>query len=202
MVVRMDATKYDHIIHNLPPASTHRYQIRAENSVGEGPGRIVEFTVADVPDRPAISTIKEGVHNVTLAWSAPSSDGGAPISTYVIYRSEGGGAFKVIALVPASVRSLLDAGLTANVTYRYYVAAMNVMGTGAISDVAQATVLPMLSPDTGHSPVAKNWAGTYQGALVLSGTAAVGIFCTIMLYYLYRQKGGNGIMDWWRRRSK
>jgi fibronectin type 3 domain-containing protein len=197
-----DASTYDYVVHGLAPASHHLYLVRAVNQVGEGPGKTVEFTAPDVPGQPSTLTIKEGVHNITIGWSTPSSDGGTKISTYVIYRSEEGAPFRIIILVPASVHSFLDEGLTANSTYRYYVKAMNVMGTGASSDVAQATVLPIPNQDGGHSTVTKNWAGTYQGALILSGTVVVGLFLTIALYYFYRRKGGSGVVAWLRSWSK
>jgi hypothetical protein len=163
---------------------------------------VVEFSVADVPGQPETLLIKEGVHNITFAWSTPATNGGAAISSYVIYRSEGGGAFRIIAIVPASVHALLDGGLTANVTYRYYVAAMNVMGTGISSNMAQATALPTPVSDGGHLTVAKNWADDYQGALVISGLMAVGMVCSVMFYYLYRRKSDRGITDWFKRRLR
>jgi hypothetical protein len=107
-----------------------------------------------------------------------------------------------VAIVPASVHALLDEGLTANVTYRYYVAAMNVMGNGASSNMAQATPLPIPASDGGHSTVAKNWASTYQGALVMSGLAAVGIVGSIMIIYLYRRKNDTELIEWFRRRLR
>jgi fibronectin type 3 domain-containing protein len=197
-----DASTQGYVVHGLAAASHRLYMVRAVNQVGEGPGKTVEFTAPDVPSQPSMLMIKEGVHNITIGWSTPSSDGGAAITTYVIYRSEEGGPFRIVALVPASVHSFLDEGLTSNETYRYYVKAMNVMGTGTSSNVAQATVLPVPDQDGGHSTVTKNWSSTYQGALILSGTVMVGLLLTLMLYYFYRRKGGSGVVEWLRSRSK
>jgi hypothetical protein len=145
-----------------------------------------------------MQTIRGDAQNITIGWSTPSVDGGAPITAYVIYRSEDGGPFRIIALVPSSVHSFLDEGLTVNVTYRYHVRAMNVMGTGAESFMAQATVLPVPDQDTGQSTVNKNWAGTFQDALMLSGTVAVGLFMAFALYLYNRRRGGGGAIAWLR----
>jgi len=197
-----DSTTLDYVVSGLAPASHHLYMVRAENLVGEGPGATVEFTAPDVPGQPSILSIKEGVRNITLAWTTPPSDGGAAISSYVVYRSEEGAPFRVIAIVPSPVHDLLDDGLTANSTYRYYVTAMNVMGTGPISQVAQATALPVPEQGGGHSTVTKSWESTYGGALALSGTLSIALLCALVLYYYRRRGGGSMAMDWWRRWSK
>jgi fibronectin type 3 domain-containing protein len=202
LTARLEPSTNYLIVRNLAPASTHLYQVRAENSVGEGPGGMVEFEVADLPSEPRIATISQGVQNVTLSWHAPSDDGGTAISAYVVYRSEGGAAFRIAAIVPASVRHMLDEGLKANVTYRYYIAAMNAMGSGPTSNIAQATALPPFDPDAGQSTTTKNWAGTYQGVLTLSSVATVGLLCSMMLYYIYRRNSSKGIVEWLKRLRK
>jgi fibronectin type 3 domain-containing protein len=196
--VWFNASTKDYVVRNLAPASHHLYIVRAVNQVGEGPGKEVELTAPDVPGKPSITRVMEGVHNITIEWSTPSSDGGAPISTYVIYRSEEGGPFRIIALLPSSVHYFLDEGLSANSTYRYYVKGMNVMGAGASSDVAQATALPVPSYDGGRSTVTKNWAETYQSALILSGVTMISLSFMLALYVFYRRKGGSGAVDWFR----
>ena len=97
---------------------------------------------------------------------------------------------------------VIDEGLKANVTYRYYIAAMNAMGSGPTSNIAQATALPPLDPDAGQSPTTKNWLGSYQGVLTLSSVATIGLLCSLMLYYIYRRNSGMGIMERLRRLRK
>jgi hypothetical protein len=169
------------MIRGLGLGSHHTYLVRAFNAVGEGAGRTVSVDIADVPSAPVIVSVKAGVRNVTLVWSLPSDDGGATIMEYVIYRAEGLGPFQIIAILSPAQFQYLDSGLAANVTYRYMVAAMNEMGTGHGSDVAQATALPDALPVEGGA-VERNWMATYGGAIV--GMSSVVIALAFIIGFL------------------
>ncbi|MBI0583560.1 MAG: fibronectin type III domain-containing protein [Methanomassiliicoccus sp.] len=116
---------------------TYYYNVSAVNSVGEG-SRSTEVSTAPtasstVPSVPLTLASAAGNNQVTLSWAAPSSDGGAAIDYYVIYRD---GAD--IAHITGT--STTVSGLTNGQQYSFTVAAHNSEGTGP--QTAAVTVTP------------------------------------------------------------
>lgn len=77
--------------------------------------------------------------SVTLRWRPPTSQGSAPVESYLLQSDDGfGGAFVQAAPpVQASQASSFEAtaqGLTTDLPYRFRVAARNSFGLGAFSD--------------------------------------------------------------------
>lgn len=109
---------------------------------------------ATVPDPPTIGTATAGDAQVTVTWSAPSTDGGSPITGYVVTPSIGGVVQAPVAS-PGTGTSKTVTGLTNGTTYTFTVAAVNDVGTGAASAASAAA-----TPRAPYSPFA-SW-----GALV------------------------------------
>ena len=58
-------------------------QVRAENAVGEGPWSLPHIdTPLTTPGAPSIESVTPGDQTLTVAWSAPGSDGGRDITGY------------------------------------------------------------------------------------------------------------------------
>ncbi|WP_460629671.1 fibronectin type III domain-containing protein, partial [Intrasporangium mesophilum] len=78
--------------------------------------------------------------SVSLAWGAPTSDGGSAITGYNVYRgtSAGGEGMTPIATNVATT-SYTDAGRTNGTTYFYVVSAVNAAGVSQQSSEASAT---------------------------------------------------------------
>src|SRR5207249_1452712 len=122
---------------------TYYYQVTAKNAAGEGPpsneASATPNPPATPPDAPQGLTATAGDASVSLSWSPPSSDGGAPITNYKIYRGTvSGGQLSLIATVP-DVLSYTDSPLTNGTTYYYKVTAVNEVGEGPPSNEASAT---------------------------------------------------------------
>ena len=90
-------------------------------------------STATVPGAPTLDSATAGNAQVALGWSAPSSNGGAAIDGYYVYR----GGVKVSGLVAGTTYT--DSGLTNGLTYTYTVTAHNSVGESAQSNAKSAT---------------------------------------------------------------
>jgi Bacterial Ig-like domain len=89
-----------------------------------------------VPSAPAASAIGWKPHGILVTWSVPYN-GGRPINYYVIYRSTLPGRETAYAAVLPTT-SYVDTSTTRGVVYYYRVAAVNAIGTGALSSEVSA----------------------------------------------------------------
>ena len=78
---------------------------------------------------------------INLSWSAPSSNGGSPITGYKVERSIDGGSTwsTLVANTGSASTTYSDTGLQASTSYWYRVSAINSAGTGSPSNTATAT---------------------------------------------------------------
>ena len=114
----------------LVNGTTYYFRVTAVNRVGEGSAAEAKAIPVTVPGTPAGLTATPGNAKVTLSWAAPASDGGSPVSGYIIYQgtSPGGetGAPVNGSLVTAT--SYTETGLTDGTTYYFSVIAVNAVG--------------------------------------------------------------------------
>jgi len=131
-------TTYSH--RNLDPGSTWYYRVAALSSEGDGPTSNVANATTDIgrPSAPlALSATADGRTRINLAWSAPSDDGGAPITQYRIEVSRTGTSGWLLVTRTTS-RSYTHTGLNPGSRRFYRVAAINSEGQGPFSRVASA----------------------------------------------------------------
>ncbi|MCY4648255.1 MAG: fibronectin type III domain-containing protein [Gammaproteobacteria bacterium] len=131
----------------LTPGSRRFYRVRAINDEGFGDWSNVASatTVADAPDAPTgLSATPPGGPGgrtqLVLRWTRPTSDGGSPITGYRIRVSETGVTWRVlVASTETAGTTYTHIGLTPGATWYYRVAAINVQGAGAWSNIATGT---------------------------------------------------------------
>jgi titin len=121
------------------------YRVVAWNTAGQGVSNAV--LTADPPGVPTAVVPSAGNARVGLSWTAPVSDGGAPVTGYAIQRSTDSGSTWATMTVNSgsSATTGIATGLSNGTSYVFRVAAVNAAGTGAWS-AASASVIPDVLP--------------------------------------------------------
>jgi peptidoglycan/xylan/chitin deacetylase (PgdA/CDA1 family) len=89
---------------------------------------VSDGTTATVPGAPGTPTGAPGDSRVSVSWTAPSSDGGSPITGYTVTASPGGATCSTTGAL-----SCMVTGLTNGTAYTFTVKATNSVGTGPAS---------------------------------------------------------------------
>lgn len=83
---------------------------------------------ASPPSSPTQLNVRGSDGSVALSWSPPASDGGSPIESYNVYRSDVGSS--PLATLSASTTTYTDATVSNGDSYTYTVTATNAAGEG------------------------------------------------------------------------
>ncbi len=139
----------------LTNGTAYTFTVVAINDVGDSlessPSAAV--TPSTVPGAPSTPAGVAGNRRVTLSWSAPSSNGGAPITDYVVqFRQVGTASWTTVTDGVRTTTGAVVTGLDNGKRYEFRVAAVNARGTGATS-AASAPVRPIGRPAAPGKPV-------------------------------------------------
>jgi fibronectin type 3 domain-containing protein len=126
---------------------------------------------------PAAPTLSGTTGNgaVSLSWTTPSN-GGSAITGYAIYRGTSSGGESLLTTVGVT-NSYNDTAVTNGSSYYYEVAAVNAVGTGALStEVAEtpsatAPAAPTLSGTAGNAVASLSWTTPSNGGSAITGYA-------------------------------
>ena len=152
-------TRYRHT--GLSGGVTRHYRVSAINFNGTGdPSDVAHATTEEVlPDAPRRLTARaRGTSEIVLDWSAPTSSGSSQITGYRIQRcsstsatgclptspSGTGGWITIVADTESRATSYTHRGLRPGVTRHYRVSARNRAGWSEWSNIAQATIEPVV----------------------------------------------------------
>ena len=125
--------------------------------------------VATAPAAPSITSINPGDGSLSVAFTAPSSDGGATISNYQ-YSTDNGGTFT--AFSPARTTSPLSiTGLVNSTTYSVQIKAVNSAGAGEASASIDGTpVAPAAPPELTSASLTGKVAVAFSEAISATGS--------------------------------
>ncbi len=168
-------------VSGLTNGTTYTFEVRAVNSVGEGPASTATATPATVPGAVGSLSATASDGKVVLGWDAPSSDGGSAITGYQYQYSPGGSGWTAVSDVSATV-----SGLTNGTTYTFEVRAVNSVGEGPAST---ATATPATVPGA----VGSLSATASDGQVTLGWDAPSSDGGSAITGYQYQYSpGGNG----------
>jgi hypothetical protein len=138
-----------------------KYTVKAfaKNAVGTGTASssLKNVVPATTPGKANITTVTAGAGQVTVAWTAPVSNGGSAITGYTVQAFNAAGTDAVVGKTctpaTATVTNCIVTGLTNGTTYTFKVTAANAKGSGAASNLS-ATATPVAAPAAPGSPLA------------------------------------------------
>ena len=132
----------------LTNGASYEFRVFSVNAAGASPssniaGPLVPMTTASAPLN-LVGTF--GDAKVTLAWGTPTSNGGGPITDYLIQYREArvGTPWTTVPHVASTATSIVVTGLTNGTPYFFRVAAVNPVGFGATA--VTSSITPMTIP--------------------------------------------------------
>ena len=151
------ADERSYTISSLTLGTEHTIEVRAHNATRPGALASRTITPATTPRRPQSVNATAGDQQVALTWSAPSSDGGSPITHYQYrVRDETDnvwlpGFATGLLTVPDSDAdmdlsdelSIIVTGLTNGHVYKFSVRAHNDQGGGGVADATTVPFAPL-----------------------------------------------------------
>lgn len=148
---------------------------------------------ATVPSQAGSVTATRGNTNVSLRWTAPSSDGGSPITSYTIQRATNSTFTTGVVTTTGIIgTSTVITGLTNGVTLYFRVAAVNAVATAAGTTGQFST---LVTPNSSATPSSPGLPGAPTNIVVLSGsdiTSAPGLDRTTSLFIQWTAANNNG----------
>jgi len=124
------------------------------------PAGVIAQGGAVVPTAPTSFTATPSTNSVSLSWTAPSFNGGTPITSYTITR---GGVF--LTNTAGNVTSFNDTGLSFATAYSYTVLATNVVGSSSTASVSTTTLAGVPGTPTIGNP-SSSYFIYYQGTSI------------------------------------
>ena len=132
----------------LTDGDSYTFTVQATSTVGAGAISVpsIPVTPVTVPGAPTLVTVTPANASATVTWTAPSSDGGSPVTGYTVVATDtttpaNGGQAASGFTSPITVTGLTDGD-----SYTFTVQATNSVGLGAPS-VPSASVVPATVPD-------------------------------------------------------
>ncbi|MCU1415560.1 MAG: fibronectin type protein [Microbacteriaceae bacterium] len=176
-------------ITGLSNGTAYPIQVRADNVIGAGSASTTTSTTPrTVPDAPTAVAAVADTASADVAWSAPGSNGGSPVTGYVAsaYAASTGGSAIATCTTTTAVACAIPS-LANGTTYYVSVVAQNAAGSGVESS-PRTIVTPLARPSaptigsvtTGNAFLTVNFTAGAQGSSAITG-------------YQYQLNGGSWV---------
>jgi titin len=125
-------------ISGLTNGTSYQIVLRAVNGVGNGSSSsAITGTPVTMPNQPTNLSVTNGIGQVTVAFTTPSSNGGSPITNYQ-YSIDNGSTFTSFS-PPVTTSPVTITGLTNGTSYQIALRAVNGVGNGSSSSIVIGT---------------------------------------------------------------
>lgn len=190
-----DATSY--LDSGLARPERYYYRVIAHNSAGSSlPSAVASGVPNDVPTaaRSLTATATNLSGQIRLSWSVPLSDGGRPLTDYIVQRSANGSTGWTTVNDGVNTRTTYTvAGLSNGVRQYFRVLARNALGDAPASNLANA--VPRAVPSAARSLTATATGVSGQVRLAWLVPLSTGGM-PITDYVLYRSPNGTSNWTW------
>jgi hypothetical protein len=136
------------VVTGLTNGTSYRFKVAAVNAEGTGAFSALTtpaVTPATVPGQPTIGAATAGDTWAFVRWTAPTSNGGSPVTGYSVQAFDGDVLRSTQAFGNAT--SVEMTGLSNGTSYRFQVQAINAVGASAFSELSVAvTPQPAVTP--------------------------------------------------------
>ncbi len=161
-------TGASHTITGLTNGTEYDVQVRAVNSVGDGPNsdtaKATPTKAATAPEKVTGLTLTSGDGQISVSWTAPGNGGSAITGYDVEYRTSPSGTW-TDASDSGTDTTHTKSGLTNGTAYDFRVRAVNAEGNGDWSDTETATPT---APPSGDAPATPSITATgYDETIVV-----------------------------------
>ena len=165
---------------NVPSTGTIKYRVSAINIIATGPASKEARTDAKKPDKPTgLTATTNGLHQIDLSWTMPADQGAGLLGYRIEVSEDGGQAWTDLVANTGNLNTEYShKGLDHSQTRHYRVSAINALGPGPASDVAQATTIRLLELPALKANEAVVWeaqitAGTFRNNIGYGALAGI-----------------------------
>ena len=163
------STATSYTVPNLTNGTAYTFTVAATNVLGTGnvsntAGPMTPELTPRVPIAPTNLSGTPGSTSVALMWTAPSDNGGSPITSYEVKVYENG-ILQVVFTTSNANTSYTVTGLNTGTAYTFTVAATNAIGTGPASAVL-GPITTVATPTVPNAPTnlrdSCKWVGCFK----------------------------------------
>ncbi|WP_353951237.1 peroxidase family protein [Knoellia sp. S7-12] len=174
-LVNLTGTATSTTVTGLTNGTAYNFRIRAVTAVGLGAvsapsNTITPIAPTNLPTAPGTPVATVGNLSAGLTWTAPTNDGGSPITGYQVRVSTGTTLVRLVNLTGTATSTTVT-GLTNGTAYNFRIRAVTAVGLGAVSapsNTITAIGVPSapgsVTATAGNASATVNWAApTFTG---------------------------------------